>query len=240
MSASPDPDTNSGSMSAVIRVLVVDDHAILRDGIRSLLERQEDITVVGEASNGIEALQKVDLLLPDIVLMDIAMPEMNGLDATRLIKEGYPQVRVLILTQHDNREYIAPLLQAGASGYVLKSSGGREVANAIRQVYEHGAFLEASITQTILQEYTHKVTSPQETGALQTDQQTVVSLTERERQILELVVSGKTNKEIGYQLGISPKTVSVHRTNIMSKLGVQNSVELIRYAVRHRLINIIE
>ena len=119
----------------MIRVLVVDDHAILRDGIRSLLESQEDILVVGEASDGSEALETISTSLPDIVLMDISMPKTNGLEATRLIKERFPHVKVLILTQHDNREYIAPALGAGASGYVLKRSGRREMLNAIRQVY---------------------------------------------------------------------------------------------------------
>ena len=211
-----------------IRVLVVDDHAILRDGIRSLLERQEDIKVVGEAGNGREALTRVSELRPDLVLMDVAMPEMNGLEATRLIKELYPQVKVLILTQHDNREYIAPLLQAGASGYVLKRSGGREVVSAIRNVWEQGAFLEPSIARHILDDYAHGETEPQSGPD---------ELTERERQVLKLVVNGQSNKQIAHLLGISHKTVSVHRSNIMTKLGVHNSVELIRYVTEKHLFD---
>ena len=136
-----------------IRVLVVDDHAILRDGIRSLLERQDSMTVIGEAASGQEALAQIGELIPDIVLMDINMPGMNGLEATRYIKELYPQVKILILTQHDSQEYISPLLQAGASGYVLKRSGGREVVNAIRQVYDEGAFLEPSVTRQVLSQF---------------------------------------------------------------------------------------
>lgn len=212
-----------------IRVLIVDDHAVLRDGIRSLLERQGDITVIGEAGNGREALSKVSELLPDIVLMDVAMPDMNGIEATRQIKELYPQVNVLVLTQHDNREYVSTLLQAGASGYALKRSGGKEVINAIRNVYEQGAFLEPSVTRHLLDEYTQ----PSETS-----QQAASHLTERERQVLKLVVSGWSNKEIAQSLSISPKTVSVHRSNLMAKLGVQNSFELMRYAVQHGLIEI--
>jgi len=204
----------------MIRVLVVDDHAILRDGIRSLLESQEDIDVVGEAGDGAEALEYVSKLLPDIVLMDISMPKTNGLEATRLIKESYPQVRVLILTQHDNREYIAPALGAGASGYVLKRSGRREMLNAIRQVYEQGAFLSNNITHEVLEEYSQ---------AGRINKEGEHHLTDRERQVLQLTVEGKSNKEIALVLGISPKTVSVHRTNIMTKLDVQNTVELIRY-----------
>jgi DNA-binding NarL/FixJ family response regulator len=213
----------------MIRVLVVDDHAILRDGIRSILESQEDIVVVGEASDGTEALEYVSNLLPDLVLMDISMPKTNGLEATRLIKERFPQVKVLILTQHDNREYIAPALGAGASGYVLKRSGRREMLNALRQVHEQGTFLTSSITQEVFQEYSQTSRNGKESEH---------HLTDRERQVLQLVVEGKSNKEIALGLGISPKTVSVHRTNIMSKLDVQNTVELIRYVTSTPLLSL--
>jgi len=206
----------------MIRILVVDDHAILRDGIRSLLESQDDIVVVGEASDGEEAFNLARNLLPDIVLMDITMPKTNGLEATRLIKESFPQVNVLILTQHDNREYIAPALEAGASGYVLKRSGRREMLNAIRQVYKQGAFLTNNITQKVIQEYS-------QAGNRESGQQ----LTDRERQVLQLISDGRSNKEVALELGISPKTVSVHRTNIMSKLNVQNTVELIRFTTNN-------
>ena len=213
----------------MIRVLVVDDHAILRDGIRSILESQEDIVVVGEASDGAEAVEFVSNLQPDLVLMDISMPKTNGLEATRLIKERFPQVKVLILTQHDNREYIAPALGAGASGYVLKRSGRREMLNALRQVYEQGTFLTSNITQEVFQEYV---------PASRNGKEEEHHLTDRERQVLQLVIEGKSNKEIAMVLGISPKTVSVHRTNIMSKLDVQNTVELVRYAASNPLISL--
>ena len=207
-----------------IRVLVVDDHAILRDGIRSLLDRQDDMTVIGEAANGQEALAQIGELLPDIVLMDVNMPGMNGLEATRYVKSLYPQVKILILTQHDSQEYIAPLLQAGASGYVLKRSGGRDVVNAIRQVYDQGAFLEPSVTRQVLNQFT---------AGDPARQAGIASLTEREREVLRLISLGNSNKEIARILVISPKTVSVHRTNIMTKLGVKNSFELIRYVTTH-------
>ena len=213
----------------MIRVLIADDHAILRDGIRSILESQEDIIVVGEASNGEEAVEFVSKLQPDLVLMDISMPKTNGLEATRLIKERFPQVKVLILTQHDNREYIAPALGAGASGYVLKRSGRREMLNALRQVHEQGTFLTSNITQEVFQEYT---------PASRNGKEEEHHLTDRERQVLQLVIEGKSNKEIAMVLGISPKTVSVHRTNIMSKLDVQNTVELIRYATNNPLVSL--
>jgi DNA-binding NarL/FixJ family response regulator len=207
-----------------IRVLVVDDHAILREGIRSLLERADDITVVGEAANGVQALVQEDALRPDIVLMDLAMPEMDGLEATRRLRQRHPAVKVLILTQHDNQEYIMPALQAGAAGYVLKRSGGRDVITAIRQVHEQGAFLAPGVAAEMLRDYAA-------TGGGETPR-----LTEREREVLRLVVEGKSNKEIAQQLVISPKTASVHRTNIMEKLGVRNSAELVRYVMEHRLL----
>ena len=213
----------------MIRVLVVDDHAILRDGIRSLLESQEDIVVVGEAADGLEAIEGAERLHPDIVLMDISMPKINGLEATRQIKDRFPEVKVLILTQHDNREYIAPALGAGASGYVLKRSGRREMLNAIRQVYEHGSSITTNIAQEMWQ-------ATPRTG--HTAMEDEPHLTDRERQILKLIAEGESNKEIALVLGISPKTVSVHRTNIMSKLGVQNTVELIRFAANNPMVSL--
>jgi DNA-binding NarL/FixJ family response regulator len=211
----------------MIRVLVADDHAILRDGIRSLLESQEDIRVVGEAENGAEAIESTKTYLPDIVLMDISMPEMNGLEATHFIHEHFPQVKVLILTQHDDLEYITPALEAGAAGYVLKRSGRRELLNALRQVHEQGAFLNGRITRELLQNYSHD-------GSNHKSEEN--HLTERERQVLQLIVDGKSNKEIAAALGISSKTVSVHRTNVMTKLDVQTTVELIRYVSRNHLV----
>jgi DNA-binding NarL/FixJ family response regulator len=211
-----------------IRVLIVDDHAILREGIRTLLERQADIEVIGEAANGQEAIAQVGALRPDIVLMDISMPEMNGLEATRQIANLYPWIRILILTQHDNPEFINPILQAGASGYILKKSGGRELLNAIREVYEQGAFLEPAVTRQLLDEFARsgrKAAVPE------------VHLTQREKDVLQLLISGKSNKEIAYSLNISPKTVSVHRSNIMKKLEVRNIFELLQAVSRYRLLD---
>lgn len=213
----------------MIKVLVVDDHAILRDGIRSLLENQEDIMVVGEADNGATAIEFLKKSQPDIVLMDISMPKMNGLEATQIIKQQFPSVKVLILTQHDSREYISPALQAGAAGYVLKRSGRREMLNALYQVHEQGAYLPSTVTREFLQGYSNNGTNHMEENHL---------LTEREYQIFRMIIEGKSNKEIAVNLGISPKTVSVHRTNIMTKFKVQNTVELIRYATNNQLMGI--
>ncbi len=212
-----------------IRVLVVDDHAVLRDGIRMLLEQQLEITVIAEAANGLEAVDLAGRLSPDVVLMDMAMPEMNGLEATERIKQQYPDIKVLILTQHDDREYIDPVLKAGASGYVLKRSGGIEVVNAIKEVYHHGVFLEPSIARQVLSEIAHPT---------ETDKISDPVFTQRERQVLQLIVQGKSNKEIAAELHISPKTVSVHRSNLMAKLGLRSEIELLRYAAQQGLIQL--
>ncbi len=212
----------------MIKVLVVDDHAILRDGIRSILESQADIDVVGEADDGVKAVENVKDLQPDIVLMDLSMPRLNGLEATRIIKDNNPQTKVVILTQYDNREHILPALRAGASGYVLKRSGRREMLNAIRHVYEEGAFLTNNVLMEMLQDdYLERVDHTENEQ----------HLTEREQQVLQLILEGKNNKEIGLELGINPKTVSVHRTSVMTKFGVQNTVELIRVATRKHLVH---
>ena len=211
-----------------IRVLVVDDHAILRDGIRSLLDRQQDVEVVGEAASGLEALERAAQLNPDIVLMDLAMPDMDGLEATRRLHEQFPEMKIVILTQHDNREFVGPVLEAGASGYVLKRSGGRELVAALLQVHESGLYLEPGVTREVLNHFSATSRGREEPGAAR--------LTDRELQVLEMVVAGKSNKEIAQELVISPKTASVHRTNIMSKLGVHNSAELVRYAMEKNLL----
>lgn len=247
-----------------IRVIIADDHAILREGIRSMLAQQNDILVVGEAGNGLEALELTARLQPDLVLMDIAMPEMNGIEATRQIVRNYPAVRVLILTQHDHREYIEPVLRAGASGYVLKRSGGLELLQAIRQVIDQGAFLEPSVARQVLSALHDPETSEDANHAAQevelaekpfsimqekamishTNEHVPTSsvelenthdhdLTEREMQVLRLLAEGKSNKEIALLLAISPKTVSVHRSNAMTKLNLKSSFELIRYVTQH-------
>lgn len=206
-----------------IRVLLVDDHRILREGLRSLLERQPDIRVVGEAGDGLEAIHKVASLQPDVVVMDVAMPGMDGLQATTRIKEEHPQVRVLVLTQYDEEQFILPLLRAGASGYVLKQAGRREVLQAIREVAQEGVFLPPQTARQVLR----AIQEPQE--------EPEPRLTPRETEVLRLVAQGKTNREIATLLGISPKTVSVHRSNLMAKLGLHSSVDLVRYAIRKGL-----
>ncbi len=209
-----------------IRVLLVDDHAILREGLRSLLSLQDNIEVVGEAADGQAALELVGLLQPDVVVMDIAMPVMDGLEATRRLKQEHPETRVLILTQHDNREYVFSLLQAGAAGYVLKKAGGAEVITAIRGVYAEGAFLPPGIAREVIERYIQR--PPEETGR--------PHLTDREQEVLRLVAEGQSNREIAELLCLSVKTVMVHRTNIMDKLDLHSRTELVKYAIRQGLV----
>lgn len=208
-------------------MLIVDDHAILREGMRSLLALQKDIEVVGEAMDGAAALSRVTELNPDVVLMDIAMPGMDGIEATRRIKQTSPQTKVLILTQHDNKEYVFSVLQAGASGYVLKRAGGAEVIAAIHGVHEEGAFLPPRVAKEVMSHYVRPPAA--ELGP---------HLTEREKQVLVLLGENKSNREIAAQLSLSVKTVMVHRANIMEKLGVHSRTELVKYAIRQGLVSL--
>lgn len=209
-----------------LRILLVDDHAILREGLRTLLGCYEDMEVVGEAQNGREAVERVRDLQPDIVLMDIAMPEMSGLEATRVIHQNYPQTRVLILTQHEDRQYVLPLLQAGASGYVLKRAAGTDLLNALRTVSRGETFLYPAVTSMLVDEMRRA-----RQGAAPPE-----DLTEREREILALIVKGNTNAQIASALSLSIKTVEWHRGNLMSKLGAHNAADLVRLALQCGLV----
>jgi two-component system response regulator NreC len=210
-----------------IRVLMVDDHAILREGLRALLSYYEDVEVVGEAQDGGEAVAKAGELLPDVVLMDIAMPGMNGLEATRLIRQQYPQVRVLILTQHEDPQYVVPLLQAGASGFVTKRALGTDLINALRVVARGETFLFPTAATTVVEEIRRRNENPETAPD---------SLTPRELEILNLIVAGETNAQIAAALSISVKTVEWHRANLMSKLDVHSIADLVRYAMEHELV----
>jgi two-component system response regulator NreC len=214
---------------AKIIVLVVDDHAILREGLRALLGYFDDVEVVGEAQDGAESLERVKELHPDIVLMDIAMPGMNGLEATRLIRELYPQVRVLILTQHEDPQYVLPLLQAGASGFVTKRALGNDLITALRVVAKGETFLIPSAATAVVEAMRHRAEEPAENAS--------DTLTPRELEILKLIVAGKTNAQMAVELSISVKTVEWHRSNLMSKLDVHSIADLMRYAMEHGLID---
>lgn len=213
-------------MARPIRVLVVDDHAIVREGICSLLARHKDIQIVGQADDGQRALELVSQMTPDLVLMDIQMPGMNGLEATREIHKRFPSTRILVLTQYENKEYVLPLLRAGAVGYISKSARANELVNAIRTVYTEGAYLPPRITQTVVTLLSESSTMPADAP----------SLTEREIQVLRLVAEGLNSREIAERLNISVKTVDTHRANIMEKLQVHNTAELIKVAIQKGLV----
>jgi DNA-binding NarL/FixJ family response regulator len=212
-----------------IKVLVVDDHTVVRDGICALLALTGDIEVIGEAGNGSEALNMVKELKPDVVLMDISMPIMDGLEATRRICKEFP-AKVLILTQHDDKEYVFPVIQAGASGFISKVAASSELASGIRSVYQGDSYLSPSIAKFIIEDYRRgdgrDIIDPYE------------QLTDRERDVLKLVAEGYTTQKIAEMLVISPKTVEGHRTNLMAKLGIRNRIELVKYAVRKGIITV--
>jgi DNA-binding NarL/FixJ family response regulator len=214
-------------MAKPIRVLVVDDHAIVREGICSLLARRKDIEVVGEAADGKRAIDAVVQFDPDVVLMDIQMPVLNGLDATREIHKRFPSTRILVLTQHENKEYIVSLLRVGAVGYITKTARASELIGAIRAVHEEGTYLPPRITQAV-------VTAVAESADFGDEQ---MILTEREVQVLSLVAEGFSSREIAERLSISVKTVDTHRANIMEKVGAHNVAELIKYAIREGIVS---
>jgi DNA-binding NarL/FixJ family response regulator len=217
-------------MKNTIRILLADDHTILRDGIRSLIEDEPDMEVIGEAEDGHSAVKMTAQLGPDVVVMDIAMPLLNGLEATRQIKRNHPQVRVLILTMHENEEYIRQVLATGAMGYILKDAAARELLGAIRAVHRGEAVLSPAITRLVIEDYLRwgePQLEPVSNG-----------LSAREREVLQLIAEGYTNKQIGEILCISVKTVQAHRNNLMQKLDLHDRGELIKYAIQKKIIEI--
>ena len=214
-----------------IRVLVVDDHTIVRDGICALLSLVEDIEVVGEAANGNEALEKVKELTPDVVLMDMSMPIMGGLEATRRICKEFPKTKVLILTQYDDKEYVLPVIAVGASGFISKASASSELAAGIRSTYRGESFLSPSVAKFLIEDY-------QQVASLRDLSDPYEQLTDRERDVFKLVAEGYSNQEIADMLTISPKTVEGHKTSLMAKLDIHNRVDLVKYALRKGIISV--
>ncbi len=210
-----------------IRVFLADDHAVVRDGLRLILESKGDITVVGEAADGRQAVREVSKLCPDVVIMDIAMPELNGIEATLQICASCPSTRVIILSVYDTTEYIFEALKAGVQGYILKESAGEEVVKAVRRVYSGHFYLSQEISETVVADYIkYRGVSTKEKSPLE-------SLSKREREILQMVVEGKTSTEISNILFISPKTVETYRSRIMHKLGVKDIPSLVKFAIKH-------
>jgi two-component system response regulator NreC len=211
------------------KVVLVDDHAILRDGLREVLNKEPGITVVGEGEDGRQALELVEQLKPDVVVMDIAMPNLNGAEATRQIKRRWPQVRVVILTMHENQQYLIQIINAGATGCVLKRAAGTELVSAVRAAARGESYFSPAIASMVLEDYRLRLardtTDPAEL------------LTEREREVLQLVAEGKTNKEIAESLVVSIKTVQTHRAHIMEKLNAHDRTDLVKHAIRMGMIS---
>jgi two-component system response regulator NreC len=212
-----------------IRVLIADDHAIVREGVRMILEREEDLQVVGEAADGQQALALVETLKPDVVIMDISMPGMGGIEATHRLKERHPGVAVLALTMHEDESYVFQLLRAGASGYVLKRAAASDLVQAVRAAARGEAFLYPSVARKVVEDYLQRVTAGEERDRYD-------GLTPREKEILTLIAQGLSNQQIADKLFISIKTVQTHRAHILEKLGLHDRTELVRYAIRKGLI----
>ena len=220
-------------MSEAIRLLLADDHAVVRSGLRLLLEAQPDLAIVGEAENGEEAIRRTAELRPDVVLMDIEMPGMNGIEAARRIKAQSPGTSVLALTMYEDDQYFFEMLRAGASGYVPKRAAPDELASAIRAVSRGEVFIHPSLAGRLVQDYLQR-------RDVEVQEQPTGDLTPREQEVLTLIAQGLSNNEIADQLVISAKTVDRHRENIMRKLNLHNRVDLVKYALRKGLIDLDE
>jgi two-component system response regulator NreC len=209
----------------MIRVLLADDHAMVRKGFRLILEAQPDMEIAGEAGNGREAVELAEKLHPDVVVMDVAMPELNGIEATRRLASSSPHTRVLALSMHKDSVYVREILRAGARGYLLKDSIDTDLINAVRAVARGDGYISPGVSDAVLSDYRRHVTDP------------IDLLTSREREVLQMIAESKTNKEIAVALNLSVYTVEAHRGKIMEKLNLHSTGELVRFAVRHGLID---
>jgi DNA-binding NarL/FixJ family response regulator len=207
----------------LITVFLADDHRVLRDGLRILLETQDDIKVIGEAENGKEAIDNIISLKPNVAVMDITMPELNGIEAAQVIHENLPDTGIVILSIHSDLEHIFRALQAGANGYLLKESAGSEVISAVRAVFLGRRYLSPSIRDTMMEAYMqdHQIQSPLEL------------LSMREREVLQLTVEGHTSAAIAERMELSPKTIETYRSRLMGKIGIRDLTELVRFAIKH-------
>lgn len=214
---------------ANVKIALADDHKIVRDGIKTMLESQPEIEVVAEASNGIEILEKLDDALVDLVIMDISMPEKDGIQATKELKKNHPDVKVLALTMSNDDLHIRQMIQAGASGYIMKSAGRQDLKNAIKTIMSGQHYFSDEATQSIMMDLVK--------GKGKSTTMDAVHITDRELEILDLIVQEFTNQEIAEKLYISSRTVDAHRRNLLQKTGARNTAGLVKYAFQHNLIS---
>jgi len=219
-------------MPKKIRIVLADDHTMIRSGIKMLLRDVPDITVVGEAENGEEAIRCTKELNPDVIVIDLSMPKLSGAEAIKIIRKNYPSTKVLVLTMHENEEYVLQIFKAGASGYIIKTSGKDELTDAIRVVAKGERYFSPRVSEVLVEGFSRR-----ENEKPGTDASGEVPLTRREKEILALVADGLTNHEIGKKLFISHRTVDTHRTNIMQKLDIHDVANLVRYAVQHGIVS---
>jgi len=219
-------------MNGRVKVLVVDDHEVVRQGIKMVLDSDPELDVVGEASSGEEAIEKVRELQPNVVVMDISMPGLSGFEATRRIRESHPEVQILALTVHDSEAYVFQMLQAGATGYVVKRAPSEEVIQAVKRANAGESVLHPSVAKLLIRDYLSRVEHGEEIS--------FDTLSDREREILKLIAEGKTNKEIAEMLYLSVKTVQAHLANLMRKLGMHDRTELVKYAISKGIIGLDE
>jgi len=212
-----------------LRLLIADDHELIRRGLRALLESHAGWTVCAEAATGREAVEKARLARPDVIIMDISMPDLNGIEATRRILKLLPKTEVLILTMHDTEQIIHEILEAGARGYVLKSDAGRDLVAGVESLSQHKPFFTTHVARMLLDGFLKNSKHPPNNS--------LIPLTSREREVIQLIAEGKCNKEISDALQISVKTVEAHRTNLMRKLDLHSVSELVRYAVRNKIVD---
>ncbi|MFH0990528.1 MAG: response regulator transcription factor [bacterium] len=213
-----------------MKILLADDHPLVRSGIASIISGLDGFVIVGEAVDGAEAVSKTKELNPDVVIIDLSMPKLSGIEAAKIIKAKYPSTRILILTMHENEQYISQIIKSGADGYVLKSAGKEELGLALRALAHGEKYFSARVTEIMAESYAKQI----ENNVRKTSAD-AVPLTKREKEILKLVVRGCTNQQIADQLYISPRTVDTHRSNIMQKLDIHDVASLVRYAIDHGL-----
>jgi DNA-binding NarL/FixJ family response regulator len=213
------------------RIVLVEDHALVRSGIRALLESAPQIQVVGEASNGREAIAMAADLLPDLVLMDAAMPDLNGIEATRQILAEHPGIKIIILSMHADQQYVFEAMKAGAKGYVLKSSAFSELIAAIKDVARGRTYLSQQLTEAVVSDYARRASGGYRTSDLD-------KLTAREREVIQLVAEGRSSAEVAEMLHISVRTVETHRHNVMEKLNIRSIAALTKFAIRHGLCSL--